>query len=72
MPQCSSFLLIFQNINQLALSMFGYVEIPTAMFEADNVASMFCKDETLFEPLCASFLFAFVGENAEQFNGVWV
>lgn len=50
--------------------MFNIVEFPTGMLEAESVASMFCKDETPFAPLCANAIFAFVGKNAKQFNGV--
>lgn len=50
--------------------MFNIVEFPTGLGDAENIATMFCKDETPFAPLCASLIFAFVGKNPEQFNGV--
>lgn len=50
--------------------MFNIVEFPSSMVEAENVATMFCKDDTPFAPLCANVVFALVGKNAKQFNGV--
>lgn len=52
--------------------MFNIVEFPTGMGEAENAASMFCKDETPFAPLCGNLVFALVGKNAKQFNGVCI
>lgn len=51
--------------------MFNIVEFPSAMApEAEGAASMFCKDEAPFAPLCGNLVFALVGKNPEQFNGV--
>lgn len=50
--------------------MFNIVEMPTGMSEAANGATMFCKDETPFAPLCGNLVFALVGKNRPQFNGV--
>ncbi len=50
--------------------MFNVVELPTGTGEAENVATMFCKDDTPFAPLCANALFALFGKSPKQFNGV--
>lgn len=52
--------------------MFNINEAPSGTAEVENVASMFCKDDTPFAPICANFVFAFVGKNPEMFNGVCI
>ncbi|XP_037052189.1 lipase 3-like [Bradysia coprophila] len=52
-----------------ALTMFNIVEMPIGMSEAENGATMFCKDGTPFASLCGNLLFALVGKNRPQFNG---
>ncbi|KAJ6647530.1 Lipase 3, partial [Pseudolycoriella hygida] len=57
---------------EMALSMFNIVEFPSSISEGENVATMFCKEDSPFAPLCGNLIFAFVGKNAKQFNGTLV
>lgn len=50
--------------------MFNFVEVPPGAAEVENIATMFCKDGTPFSSICANLIFALVGKNPEQFNGV--
>lgn len=64
------FILFSNHEKQEALSMFNIVEFPTGMLEAENIATMFCKDETPFANLCSYIVFAMAGKSPQQFNGV--